>query len=185
MKQKTCRICKNKFQPERQMQSVCGYQCSIDYANAHFKQTAMKQKKEANKALKQFNNSDKNILKRLAQKVFNTYIRMRDKDLPCVSCGYIGDGRQWHAGHYKPAGGFGALRYDERNIHKQCSICNNHLSANLIPYRENLIKKIGLETVEELEATTQTKQWLVEELQEIIKTYALCSLLPQTYELET
>lgn len=35
MKQKVCKICKNKFQPERQMQSVCSYECSLEYGKKH------------------------------------------------------------------------------------------------------------------------------------------------------
>src|SRR4030042_2109927 len=103
MKQKTCKACKLKFTPERQMQSVCSYQCSLDYANSHFKQVVVKQKKEANKALKQFNNSDINVLKRRAIHAFNTYIRARDKDKPCVSCGEPVKENMAHASHFKPA----------------------------------------------------------------------------------
>ena len=64
-----------------------------------------------------------------------------------------------------------AIRFNELNVHKSCSICNNHLSGNLIPYREALINKIGLDKVEWLESQKQTYKWTVEELQEVIQTY--------------
>jgi hypothetical protein len=170
MKTKPCKICKIKFRPERQMQMVCSYQCGIDYANKHLAKKKLEVKKESRKALKQFNNSDVNILKRLAQKLFNQYIRMRDKDLPCISCDTTND-IQYHASHYKPAGGYSYLRFDENNVHKACVRCNSNLAGNLIPYRVALIVKVGMEEVERLELPNQHKRWSVEELQDIITTY--------------
>ncbi|HEY5631819.1 MAG TPA: recombination protein NinG [Nitrososphaeraceae archaeon] len=123
------------------------------------------------KILKAFNDSDKNVLKRKAIQVYNTYIRKRDEKLPCISCGYNGNSRQFHCGHYRPAGNVAILRFDERNTWKQCSICNNHLSGNLVNYRKELINRIGLDQVEELEATNEPKQYTIEEYAEIIKTY--------------
>jgi len=40
-----------------------------------------------------------------------------------------------------------------------------------VPYRENLIKKIGLDSVIELEEDNSTKSYTVEELREIINKY--------------
>lgn len=168
MKDKKCKACGLIFTPERQFQTTCGYKCAIDYARLKQKQNLTKQK---NKAVKQLKENDIPTLKRLAQTLVNKYIRERDKLLPCVSCGYNGDDRQWHAGHYMPMGNNGSIRYDESNIWKQCSVCNNHLSGNLANYRLELIKRIGLKKVEWLESQKEPKKWSVEELKEIIKTY--------------
>lgn len=170
MKQKTCKICKNKFLPERQMQSVCSYECSLEYGKKHLSNEVKEKKKQDSKAKREFKQNDKVFLKELAQKVFNTYIRMRDKGLPCISCGTTND-IQYHASHFKPAGGYSYLRFDENNVHKSCSRCNSQLAGNLISYREALIKKIGIEEVERLEQPNQIKTWSVEEYQEIIKKY--------------
>lgn len=167
-KQKKCKQCKELFEPERQMQSCCGIPCSIEYAKA---QKIKRDGTEKRKALKAFNDSDKSVLKRKAIQVFNEYIRKRDNKLPCVSCGYKDGARQIHAGHYRPAGNVAILRFDERNVHAQCSICNNHLSGNLVNYRKELIIRIGLNQVEELEATNQPKSYNIDEYAEIIKTY--------------
>ena len=171
MKQKTCKACKNKFIPEHPMQTTCCYQCAIEYANKQREKREKDNKKAARRTLKQFNNSDVAVLKRKAQKICNEYIRLRDIKEPCISCLYDGNSRQFHAGHYRPQGGNSLLRYDERNIHKQCSICNNFKSGNLAEYRKNLIKKIGLEAVEELESMDTTKRWAKEELEVIISQY--------------
>ena len=169
-KQKTCKKCGEQFEPIRPFQKCCTYICAIDYAKAELYQ---KQNKEKRSTLKAFNDSDKNVLKRKAIQVFNEYIRKRDYSLPCVSCGYDKGQRQIHAGHYRPAGNVAILRFDERNVHAQCSICNNHLSGNLVNYRKELIVRIGLDQVEELEATNDPKQYTIEEYAEIIKIYKL------------
>lgn len=159
---KTCKVCKVKFEPERPMQTTCSYQCAIKHANEQ-------KQKDGRKKLKAFNDSDISVLKRKAQQAFNAYIRWRDRELSCVSCGYEGTGRVWHASHYRPATN-SKLRFDERNVHKSCSICNTHLSGNLAEYRKKLIEKIGLDQVEELESTNGPYRYTVEELKEIIKT---------------
>ncbi|MDR1461462.1 MAG: recombination protein NinG [Campylobacteraceae bacterium] len=164
MKLKVCKVCKVKFTPVRQFQVVCSIKCAQEYSKIC---QAKKQRKE--KLV--FRMSDKKTLMTKAQALFNRYIRLRDKNLPCISCGYKGENRQWHAGHYRPQGRNGALRFCEFNCHKQCSICNNHLSGNLVRYRENLIKKIGLETVLELENNNEVKKWTVDELKDLIQTY--------------
>lgn len=167
-KQKKCKQCGEAFIPDRPIMSTCSYTCAIEYAKA---QKIKRDGTEKRKSLKAFNDSDKNVLKRKAIQVFNAYIRARDKDKPCVSCGYKDGARQIHAGHYRPAGNVAILRFDERNVHAQCSICNNHLSGNLVNYRKELINRIGLDQVEELEATNEPKQYTVEEYAEIIKIY--------------
>lgn len=173
MRQKTCKNkdCKSKFTPDRQMQTTCDYSCAIAFSNQLREKREKNKKKEARAEVKKFNNNDITKLKKKAEEVCNKYIRLRDKKEPCISCLYEGNNRQWHAGHYKPKGGFSGLRYNELNIHKQCSICNNHLSGNLVPYRDNLIEKIGQTEVDKLETGDHIKRWTKEELHVIIEEY--------------
>lgn len=107
---------------------------------------------------------------KLLQTVFNTYIRKRDKDLPCVSCGTL-KAEEFHAGHYI-ASTFQYLRFNEFNVWKQCSRCNTHLRGNSIPYRIELINRIGLQEVERLENERHLKfDKSIPELKELIKIY--------------
>lgn len=168
MKDKKCKSCGKLFTPERPFQTTCNYNCALDYARLKAKQKLTKDK---NKAVKQLKDNDVSVLKRLAQTVVNKYIRERDNLLPCVSCGFNGTSRQWHAGHYMPMGSNGSIRYHEDNIFKQCSVCNNHLSGNLANYRLELINRIGIEKVEWLESQKEPKKWSVEELKNIIDIY--------------
>lgn len=177
MKQKTCKNkdCKKKFNPERQMQGVCSYECSIAYAKQLKEKRELQKKKDNRKRLREFNNNHKPTLLQKAQQEVNKYVRLRDIHLPCISCGHdFSKGRQAHAGHFIPVSKSSLLRFDLFNIHKQCNICNDHLSGNLIPYKDNLIKKIGIDKVEWLESNQRAlKSWSNEELKEIIKEFKI------------
>ena len=82
------------------------------------------------------------------QTVFNAWIRFRDKDLGCISCGAWSNPQ---AGHYLSQGHHSALRFNENNVNRQCLKCNNFLHGNLINYRIGLVKKIGEARVQSLE----------------------------------
>lgn len=112
-----------------------------------------------------------NDLKKEAQKQFNKFIRLRDKDLPCISCGKT-EAKAWHAGHYWAMGMNSALRYSEENCHKQDDSCNVWKHGNLLNYRVGLVKKIGEERVKWLDENhNSVKKWTREELEEVIETY--------------
>ena len=69
---------------------------------------------------------------------FHKYIRRRDQDKPCNSCGKY---TLLQAGHFYSAGGNPVVRFNEDNVHGQCKKCNYFLSGNLLPYSQNLIEK--------------------------------------------
>lgn len=155
------------FVQYRSLQAVCSPRCAI--AEAKYK-TEKKEKKELSvrkNALKTLGEHKKEL-----QTVFNKFIRLRDANEPCISCQKHHSG-QYHAGHYLTVGARPELRYEEHNCHKQCAPCNNHLSGNLINYRINLIKKIGLGSVEALECNHTPKHYKVSDILEIKADYKL------------
>lgn len=106
-----------------------------------------------------------------AQRVFNNFVRERDKDRGCISCT---SGRVEQASHFYSCGQFSALRFNENNVHGSCLRCNYFLSGNLNEYRVRLIKKIGEQKVLLLDATARNnrvKKWSRLELEIIIKEY--------------
>lgn len=105
-----------------------------------------------------------------AQVIFNRWIRARDANLPCISCGRMHQG-QWHAGHYLSVGSSPEMRFDEKNVHAQCAPCNNHLSGNAIKYRIGLIHRYGVEIVEYLEGPHPAKKYTIEDILEIKRRY--------------
>lgn len=144
------------------------------------KHTRAKEAMKAEKAIKARNiefkkkvsNSDRSALAKKAQIAFNSFIRERDKDLPCISCDRHHQG-QYHAGHYRSVGAAKQLRFTEINCHKQCAPCNNHKSGNITEYRINLIKKIGVNNTESLENNNEVKRYSIEEYKEIEALYKL------------
>jgi hypothetical protein len=105
-----------------------------------------------------------------AQQAFNAWVRERDKDKPCISCQRHHTG-QYHAGHYRTTKACPELRFEPFNVHKQCSVCNNHLSGNILEYRINLIKRIGIELVEWLEGAHEPKKYTIDDLKAIKSEY--------------
>jgi hypothetical protein len=157
--------------------------CDIDCAtNKAFggiaKGRAIKHKSDK-KALK---DNDRKIRMPAAQKAFNAFIRARDDKLPCISCDkfILADMPygKYDCGHYKTVGGFPELRFEELNASKQCKSCNGGAgnfskkdTSVSREYRENLIKKIGLDKVEWLEGPHEPKKYTCAELKEIELKY--------------
>lgn len=160
----TCSQCGKEFVRRTTMQTICGVRCAMPYVRA--------KKKEAAKAIKARKEAIKPRRKWLqeAQTAFNAWVRARDAADPCVSCGRHHDG-QYHAGHYLSTGARPELRFDARNCHKQCSACNTHLHGNLVMYRAELIRRIGLHEVEWLEGPHEPKKYTIDALREIRDTY--------------
>jgi len=112
-------------------------------------------------------------LKGKAQRVFNKWIRNRDKKNGCISCGNL-SASSYEAGHYLAQGSTGALRYHPDNVHKQCYSCNHFKHANLVEYRISLVKKIKTKRLDWLEAHRHdVKKWTRPELDDIIEKYKL------------
>ena len=174
-KPKKCKVCKQQFMPDRDMQAVCSYECALKRVNLQQEAKRKEKRVNAHREKKKFLEQDIVHLRKIATFAFNAFIRERDVRDPCISCGFVAGStkRQWHAGHYKPAGGYSYIRYDEANVHKQCSICNNHKSGNLVDYRVRLISKIGLDEVMRLEKPNEIKKWSADELNKITSTYRL------------
>jgi hypothetical protein len=165
MKTRKCKYCKSVFSPITTLQKNCfDPNCVTEWIN-DVKQKNWK-KKKAKLKLDLMTVQD---YVKLAQQVFNKYIRLRDKSSLCISCQK--KPLKENAGHFYNANNHWSVRFDERNVHLQCEHCNTYLSGNLIYYRENLLKKIGIEEFENLSAEAmKTRKYTIDELKEIINT---------------
>lgn len=85
---------------------------------------------------------------------FSQYIHRRDWQLGCISCGKpFSDEKEVQTGHFFPAQNCGnALLFSELNNNGECAGCNGFDEGHLHGYRKNLIARIGLDKVEEMEA---------------------------------
>lgn len=110
-----------------------------------------------------------------AQAEFNRYVRLRDKEKPCICCGRpLPDmiyGGSYDCGHYRSVGSAPHMRFIENNAHAQTKKCNRFLSGNATDYRIGLIKRIGIEKVEALECDNEVRKYSREDLLEIKKHY--------------
>jgi hypothetical protein len=104
-----------------------------------------------------------------AQDTFNAYIRIRDNDKGCISCG----AQVQEAGHYFSQGHYPALRFNEVNTNGQCTRCNCFLHGNLIHYRAGLVIRYGEPRVLHLESAARrsSKKWSRCELTALIEHY--------------
>lgn len=145
VKQKKCPICETMFTPQfSKLQPVCSPLCAIKFNSEKEIKKRVEQIKVDLGATKE--------LEKAARVIFQKWIRERDKDLPCISCGRTST-MQWDAGHYFSAERFSGLIFEEDNVHKQCSECNGpKMHGNLEFYKLGLIKRYGVEFVEGLES---------------------------------
>jgi hypothetical protein len=161
-----CKVCKEVFTRSRPLQSVCSPICAIALAQTKREQADRKIYKVKKESLKTRSDYMKE-----AQAALNAWIRLvRDNGEPCISCGRHHTG-QYHAGHYRSRGAMPMLALEPRNIHKQCSVCNNHKSGNLTEYRINLLKKVGQAEVEWLEGPHDARKYTIDDLIEIRDKY--------------
>nr|WP_281399074.1 recombination protein NinG [Paenacidovorax monticola] len=99
------------------------------------------------------------------QAIVNKIVRLRDAHMGCCSCerGPGWDG-QWHASHLRSVGVASAVRFNLWNIHKGCSICNNHLSGNPAEYLPRVRARIGDDKVDWLYQLNQVVTYDIEYL---------------------
>lgn len=173
-----CKICRAKFEPRFNGHKWCSDECqdaiieaTLKKVRANNAKAERKITKDRKKALK-----TKSDYKKEAQAVFNRFIRLRDAELPCISCGIVGDsgglGGYWDAGHYRSRGANPELAFNEDNCHKQCKRCNRQLSGNVVNYRIRLLERIGVERVEALERNHEPLRYGIEDYKRIKADYS-------------
>jgi len=162
-----CKNCKEKFEPIRFNHKYC---LKDECIRAFVAETKEKMWKQTKVRMKNELKTTSDWMKE-AQKVFNQYIRLRDKHKPCVSC-ESKLGSKYDAGHYFSSGGHKAVTFNEDNVHGQCVACNQYKHGNLLNYQIGIEKRIGAERLLQLhEKAHQTRKYSADELQELIKTY--------------
>lgn len=164
--QRKCVVCKDKFTPQNNTQIVCNPACAVEY----MKRQRSKEWKQQKKEIKQKLETKSEVLK-AAQIVFNTYIRLRDKGKPCISCGSK-LGKTYHAGHMFSVGSYPNLRFHENNVHGQCIECNLHKHGNVKEYDLRLQNLLSKEEYSELlESRNKPLKLTLDEVKELIAIY--------------
>ncbi len=166
IKKRKCNYCRQPFEPIAFLQKNCfDPECVTEW----IQETKQKEwtKKKAKLKAELMTLSD--YLK-IAQQVFNKYIRLRDAGQNCISCNK--PALKENAGHYFNANNHWNVRFNELNVHLQCEYCNTYLHGNLIQYRTGLINKIGSKDYEFLtDESEKTRKFSIDDLKEIISIY--------------
>lgn len=86
----------------------------------------------------------------------------------CVTCSRIQSWPRMDAGHFIPRGSRGqsGVYFDERNIHAQCSECNQHKQGATLEYHDFMQQMYGQPVIYELRA-----------LDAMIKSYSAYELM--------
>jgi hypothetical protein len=136
------------------------------------KRTAKEDRQKHTRQKKRFYENDTKTRKAAAVREFNSYIRERDKGLPCISCGKPIRLADYDAGHYIPAGSNSLLKFDEVNTNGQCAFyCNHSRSGNQVEYRKGLLERYGEAEVIRLESTNGTIKRTAEDYKKIEVEY--------------
>jgi hypothetical protein len=148
-----CKHCKTKFEPKQFNQKNCLQtdECVRAFLSDLSKQNEQRWRKEK-KVRKNKLKTRSEWLNDL-QKTFNTYIRERDKNKPCVSCGVDLRNKTVHASHFWSVGAYPRLRFNENNVHASCDHCNLHLHGNIANYALRLPERIGQAAFDELNSS--------------------------------
>lgn len=157
--------CRQPFEPRSMTHKTCGPDCAQALVE---RDKAAKLRRERQAGLAKLK-TRQDWLKE-AQAAFNAFIRTRDHDQPCISCGRFHTG-SFDAGHYRSVGAAPALRFDENNVHKQCVPCNQHKGGNIVEYRIRLVEKIGRFAVELLECEPPPAKFTIDDAKAIKAHY--------------
>lgn len=182
-KRRSCKVCKKSFKPKTLYEWWCSDKHKDELIPKLAAEARQKRLQKAEQRRKEEAQQERRSLKvrklavqprsywiKQAQQAVNAFIRERDRDLPCISCGTF-TSAQWDAGHYRTTAAAPQLRFDERNISRQCVVCNQHKSGNLVPYRVELIKRMGQAVVDAIESSHERHRWTIEECKVIKAEY--------------
>jgi len=165
---KKCRECSTVFVPYKSTDKFC-YLCSKTKLAL---KNLEKIKKEKVKKQKEDLLTLQDYLK-LAQQVFNKYVRLRDEGLVCISCQKPMRKGNIDAGHLWSAGGHSNVRFNELNVNAQCSRpCNKDKAGDINNYRLGFVKRYSVEQLDELDKIANvTRKWSKDELKLLISEY--------------
>lgn len=166
IKLKKCKQCGKEFKQNNSLHVICSSPCYFKWAD----------KTEVEKRVKQFKANVQKLsdIEAIAKTVFQKWVRKRDEHLPCISCGK--ESAKWDGGHFKKAEIYSGVIFNEMNVNKQCSHCNQWLNGNEGAYRIGLVERYGslaVEGLEELANETRQYKFTKSELEEIISKYRL------------
>lgn len=154
MKPKSCRQCKTKFIPDRPLQMVCSFMCSVEYTKANQAKKAKKDwiKEKAERKEKIMTKSD---WEKLFQILINHIARLVDHNQPCIATNTMNGKR--NGGHRYSVASNPSIRFNLHNVHIQSEHSNVWKGGDNDRYDEGLIRVYGLEYKDYVRSLNQIK----------------------------
>ena len=178
-KTRRCSTCRQKCDTSAaiisHLKAFCSYDCLTTYTRSKTAQKLIQKAQAQSLAERKEKLKTRSEWMTEAQAAFNAYIRVRDSNKCCISSGRplvdssVGGG--YDAGHYRSRGAAGHLRFHLLNCWGQSKHDNRYLSGNISEYRVGLINRIGLQSVEKLEADNSTRSFDIEYLKRIKRIF--------------
>lgn len=174
-KMRKCAVCRSPFQPRSMTHKACGPACAevlAEKVTAAQRAKAQRQERAVDR-MKLEGMKKRTTLIAEAQAAFNLVVRLEDAALPCISCGVMNPvqrgltGGVWDAGHFISRGAASHLRFDRRNVHKQCKGCNRPGGCTRDQHREGVRARIGDEALAALESDQVDREYSKDDLREI------------------
>lgn len=153
-KTKPCKHCGERFDPEDMYRPPAGLFCTVGHALAYARKKEEakreKQRKADRKVQRKADTEKRKALmtrsqwyKRL-ERLVNQYVRWRDRDEPCCTCGTTNPAIKYDAGHFYTVAARSDIRFELTNIHKQCSRnCNQYGAGMRNEYEKFIARKYG------------------------------------------
>lgn len=187
MRRSLCPHCRRRLEPPQKIHAECvapwadareakAVRVAAKAATMHARAEKIKDRQamEARKGVRE--------LLAEAQVPFNAFIRERDRDQPCISCGATNPpmkpGGRWDAGHFLSRGAYPELRFEELNCHKQCKVCNagsgkfSHKERTVREkYEANLPARIGQAAFDWLMGPHESPKWTKDQARAIKAHY--------------
>lgn len=179
---KKCRFC-DKFGRTEEMRKVpLGYihdtdTCIMGLANDKREKTVKARKKIATRRTRadkaRLNANDLKWQKHRTKVVVHELVKLLDAKEPCIVCqGFdCGNRSEWDAGHYLTKAAHPELKFDPRNIFKQCSLTNtastgrSSAEASIrVKFEQGIIKRIGMAHLEWLKSHHEPRKFTCQEL---------------------
>jgi len=150
MSKKRCPHCKKYNQTKDTLKVNISFFCNIDCATSYaFKNKEKGRKIKHAKQKKEFQANDTKLRKKAAVMACHAYIRARDVNNGCITCGAPLTDVKFDAGHFfKSTNSY--TKFMEKNIHGQCVSCNQYNGGREREYEHALIEKYGEITVKAL-----------------------------------
>ena len=173
-----CAICRDVYTKWSMSQKVCGkVECKKAFAEKLIikieKKAAKDDRKKTRQALEDL--EPKGYWIKRLKLYFHRYIRLRDANKPCISCGQPLKENKFggtvDAGHFRSVGSAPHLRFEAMNVHAQCKHCNRTLQSNHSEYRKGFIERYGIGEVEWIEADQRPRHYSIDDLKSLITVY--------------